>query len=173
MKYASDNATLDELRMLAPALRAFFHRRTDPQEVDDLVQDVMINLHVRRARGVIANIEAYVFGVAKNVWRDRVRHDTRRRSAMTCALNDQRHGVEEISPERQLLARMELSRLVDAVENLPPKTRDAFVLLRLEELSYAEVARRMGISVSAVEKHTERAVRLLMRRLQEDHDVAL
>jgi RNA polymerase sigma-70 factor (ECF subfamily) len=47
---------------------------------------------------------------------------------------------------------------------LPARTRDIFVLFRLDQLKQSEIAARMGISVSAVEKHVVRAVAHLARR---------
>jgi len=45
---------------------------------------------------------------------------------------------------------------------LPVRTRQAFRLHKLEDLTHAEVAQRMGISKSAVEKHIMRALRRLL-----------
>jgi len=151
---------------MAPALRAYFFKRARPADVDDLVQDVLLNLHLRRARGVIGDIESYIFRVAANVWRDKLRRDRVRRREDQCELTDERHAVEELSPERHLLARADVNRLVAALEDLPERARDAFVLLRFEEMSYAQVARHMGISVSAVEKLAARAIATLSKRLQ-------
>ena len=51
--------------------------------------------------------------------------------------------------------------LLAAMEDLPARTREAFVLHRFEEMQYAAIAGHMGISVSAVEKHIMRAIRRL------------
>ena len=45
---------------------------------------------------------------------------------------------------------------------MPERTRDIFVLHRFENISYGEIAMRMNISVSAVEKHIMKALKLLM-----------
>jgi len=51
---------------------------------------------------------------------------------------------------------------------LPERTRVVFVLRRLENLSYSEIGLRLGLSVSAVEKHMLRAVRHLATRMGAD-----
>ncbi|WP_395445608.1 sigma factor-like helix-turn-helix DNA-binding protein [Caulobacter sp. UC70_42] len=51
-------------------------------------------------------------------------------------------------------------------EDLPEKTRQAFRLHKLEGHSHVETARRMGISVSTVEKHISSALKTLTRRLR-------
>ncbi|MNN85745.1 RNA polymerase sigma factor [compost metagenome] len=47
----------------------------------------------------------------------------------------------------------ELERLSDAIADLPPRCQMVFVMHKIHELSQAEVAERMGISLKAVEKH--------------------
>lgn len=62
------------------------------------------------------------------------------------------------SQERVLLGKERLQVFIQAVENLPPRTREAFLLHRLEGLSYREIGERMGISISGVDKHIRRAI---------------
>jgi len=49
---------------------------------------------------------------------------------------------------------------------LPERTRDIFILFRVEKMRQAEIAKRLGVSVSAVEKHVIRAAAHLARRLR-------
>src|SRR3546814_19108844 len=51
---------------------------------------------------------------------------------------------------------------------LPDRTRIIFVLRRIEGWKYQEIAERYGISVSAVEKHVERAAEQLAKRMGEE-----
>jgi RNA polymerase sigma-70 factor (ECF subfamily) len=55
-------------------------------------------------------------------------------------------------------ARQELARVAKALEGLPPRCRAAFELHRFGNLSYAQIAHRMGISISMVEKHVAEAL---------------
>ena len=74
---------------------------------------------------------------------------------------------DDLSPERILQAKQEASVAVEALKELSPRTRAAFVLIRFEGLSYKAAATRLGISVSAVEKHVTKALRVVSTRLQE------
>ncbi len=56
---------------------------------------------------------------------------------------------------------------LDALNQLSPRTRAAFMLVRFEGLSYKATAAQLGISVSAVEKHVTKALRIVSIRLQE------
>ena len=54
-----------------------------------------------------------------------------------------------------------------ALAALPPKTREAFILHRYEEMTYAAIAARLQISVSGVEKLIIRALRQLRQAVEE------
>ena len=74
--------------------------------------------------------------------------------------------ADEPSADEVVASRQRLKALVEAVEDLPEKTRQAFRLHKLEGHSHVETARRMGISVSTVEKHISSALKTLTRRLR-------
>ncbi|HSI91575.1 MAG TPA: RNA polymerase sigma-70 factor [Adhaeribacter sp.] len=59
------------------------------------------------------------------------------------------------------------AEILKAIEALPPKTRLVFTLSRFEELSYKEIADRLGISVKSVEKHMGIALQRLRENLKE------
>lgn len=145
----------------APALRSYFRKRCNPADVDDLVQEVMLRMHSRRADSEIENIGGYIFTVAAHVLIAR-----RQRHATTEYSSDFADGVDMITPERIVLGRREVDRIVQAIQSLPPRTRDIFVAHRFEEMTYAAIARQFGISVSAVEKHIMNALRELSRAIQ-------
>lgn len=71
------------------------------------------------------------------------------------------------SPERVISARERLALLDMALQELGPVRRQAFILVRLEGLSYKEVAVRLQIDPVAVGRHVEKTVAHLARRLAE------
>jgi RNA polymerase sigma-70 factor (ECF subfamily) len=156
-------------RQYAPALRRFFQRRSsEPADVDDLVQEVFLRLTRRGDLAGVDNLEGYVFQTAANVLRDRARRRaTHRAHAHQPIGNDQVEGAA-FSPERVLLGREAVGQLRAALLALPPRTRDVFFLGRIEGLGYAEIASRLGISLSAVNKHMAKALEFLMDRVQDD-----
>jgi RNA polymerase sigma-70 factor (ECF subfamily) len=66
--------------------------------------------------------------------------------------------VHARTPEQDAINRDLLARLGTAIDALPPRCREAFVLNRIHGLSHAEVTRQLGISRSAVEKHVMRGL---------------
>lgn len=73
-----------------------------------------------------------------------------------------------LDPLRVLAGRQGLSLLAAAIDALPPRARDAFVMHRVHQLPQAEVAQRMGISLKAVEKHLRLAQAALRQYVLQD-----
>ncbi|WP_343611689.1 sigma-70 family RNA polymerase sigma factor [Novosphingobium sp.] len=145
------------------ALRSFFGRRLrNPVDVDDAVQDVWLRSHRHMAGGHIENIPSYLFQTAQSVLADRARRAAVRHEHRHEALEEFHHPVEWITPERVLMGEEAVERIIALLDDMPERTRDIFVLHRFENIGYGEIAMRMNISVSAVEKHIMKALKLLM-----------
>ncbi len=143
-------------------LRAYFAKRAaNPAEVDDLVQDVFLRLAASHDHAAIANPSAYIFQAAANLLRDRARRRATWQGAAAQLAHDPAAGIEELSPERVLTGRQEAQRLVAVLETLPERTRAIFLLHRFDGLKYRAIAERLGLSVSAVEKHMAAAIKLV------------
>ena len=153
---------LDSLaRRYTNALNRFFERRAPAlaSEREDLTQEVFARLAGRRSSDDIGQAEAYLFQTARSVLADRMRRRSTRRTDDHVEYDENRHAVEDFSTERVLSGREQVQLVLAALEELPERTRFAFVLHRFEGLKQQEIARRLGISVSAVEKHMIRALR--------------
>jgi RNA polymerase sigma-70 factor (ECF subfamily) len=146
-------------------LTAYFERRVRSRaEAEDLTQEVFLRLVRRLDAAAIDNPEAFLFRTAVNLLRDRSRREKTFRNHLTeTELRQDR--FEGISPERVLESRQALQRALQCLEELDERTRDAFILHRLEGLKYAEIAEVFGVSVSSVEKYIIKALAHLMRRV--------
>lgn len=109
----------------------------------------------------------YMWKIARNLVRDGARKRARD-AAFTDSLSVAL-GSEHLAPdpERILAGRQELRQVLDVISNLPPRCREAFLLHRFQELSYANIARRMGISTSMVEKHIAEAMLRIKRSAEQ------
>lgn len=161
----------DDLEALArawrePLRRYFEKRRPRGADADDLVQDVFERLARRADLAAIRNIEGYLFQTAAHALTDHIRRRSARKSDQHDTLDDQPDAPrEERSPERVLLAREDVDRVLAVLAELPERTQTVFALNRWDGLSYREVARFLRISQSAVEKHMTRALAHLDARL--------
>ena len=75
-----------------------------------------------------------------------------------------RNLVEDIGPERVLLSQESLSEVMEALDELGERTRDIFLLCRLDKMKQRDIATVYGLTVSAVEKHIAKAGLHLTRR---------
>lgn len=137
-------------REYGPALRRYFEKRTTAADADDLVQEVFLAMHTRTAQSDVENVKGYLFRVAANVLSRRL-GQVRPTHALYGALG-RVSDADEITSERIVMGREALERVVTALEGLPARTAQAFLLHRFEEPTYAAVAKRMGISVKRAEK---------------------
>jgi RNA polymerase sigma factor (sigma-70 family) len=151
---------------LEPALRAWLRsRRVAGLEIDDIVQETYARLIRARSVEGVRDVRTYTFQVAHSVVLSYVR---RSRVVSFQALPDLESlgmASADPSPEQRTLDRDTLYHLHDAFSALPPRVREVLNLRRVEGLSQKEVARRLGISESTVEKHMSKGLYLLMRAL--------
>ena len=148
-----------------PALRRYFVRRANTADAEDLVQDVFVLLQARESGAAIENVEGYLFRTAANVLARRYGQG-RWRWGSQVPLEHVRGLADELSPERILMGKETLERVLRGLDDLPPRAAQAFFLYRFEHLSQEAVARRMGVSIKAVEKFVRRAVRQLMEQAE-------
>lgn len=153
-------------RRYTPALRRYFRKReTRAADVDDLIQDVFTRLAKRAHHEDIEQPEAYLLRAAGNVWRDFLRKKQTHAAALHDTFDDGEHAHEDRSPEHVLQGQQAVEAVVTALNELPDRTRQVFVLCRVEGLRHKDVARRVGVSVSSIEKHMIKAIAHLATRL--------
>lgn len=133
-------------------------RVSDPAEREDIAQDVFLRLARYDALETIDNPRSFLFRIAENLIRDRARRAAFRQAGRHDAIDAVEPVEPAAGPDRIVEDREALRTLVAAIEALPEPDRTAFVLSRYEELSYREIAGRMGISVKTVEKYIGRAL---------------
>ena len=157
-------------RTFRAPLTAFFLKRVrDRAEADDLTQEVFLRI-LRQAEGIDpSRAKAYVFTAAANLLRDRSRMSAFRRTDARGDLVEADERiiaglVEDISPERVLLGKQTLRAVMSALDGLETRTRDIFVLYRIERMKQQEIANLLGISLSSVEKHLVKAVTFLTQK---------
>ena len=148
-------------------LLGWIRRRVpDPSEAEDLLQDTFLRVSQREGSEEVAHFEGYLYRTAESVLADRYRRRSVRRADAHIALEPEVHHVEDADALRALLARERLRAVSARLMTLPERTRAVFVLRRLEGMRYGEIALRLKVSLSTVEKEMARAIDHLM--LEED-----
>lgn len=149
-----------------PGLVAFFLRRTGSHaEAEDLTQEVFLRLAgMDTAR--LQSAEAYIFQMAANLLRDRGRRERVRFDYQADAAAVDGAGIDSLDPLRVTASRETLAGLTAALRELPERTREIFILYRLESASKRDIAEAFGISLSTLDRHLMRAMAHLTRRVE-------
>lgn len=137
------------------------------QTAADLTQEVFVRLMRSKGAGTMENPRAYLYRIASNLLVDHYRGAKQQPGFVFTPLWETvPDGAPD--PERALLTRDELSRLVRAIDELPPRQRDVILLHKFDGLSYQAIAERLGISKNTVMVHMMRALAYCRDRLSED-----
>ena len=138
---------------------------TDDRDLDDLVQ-ATFEMVVRAARNFDGRsaVRTWLIGIANNTARHHVRTEIRRRRLVEAATEYPR--VETGDAAGELVDRERAARLRDAIAGLPPKLREAFVLVYLEGLPGSEVAKIVGAREGTIWKRLHEAREQLRERLE-------
>jgi RNA polymerase sigma factor (sigma-70 family) len=146
-----------------PAIFKYLSRRVrPPSDAEDATQEVFARM-LRRAQGEpVENVEGYLFQIAANLVRERGRSAAIRRQTGAIEIDPSFLGEAEVpSPERILEGREAYQRLIEAIQDLPERTRTVFMLNRFDDMTAPEIARRLGMPLSTVEKTMMRALKHL------------
>ena len=135
------------------AVRGYLARLLpNPAEADDIAHEAFTRVLAAADPDRPVPPKAYLFSTAHNLAMNQHR---RHRVRGNPDLLDDHPEIADDTPaaDRDLIARERVRLLWDAVNQLPPKCRQVFIMRKVEQLSNPEIAEKLGISVSAVEKH--------------------
>lgn len=129
-------------------------------EAQDVAHDAYIRVYPKVQDETARNPEAVLYTTARRLALNKIK---RRAIAPFASGEPHMENTASSNPSvvQQVMARQELQQLEVALAQLPPGCRTVLLLRKLELLSHAEIAERLGISISTVEKQHARALRLL------------
>jgi RNA polymerase sigma-70 factor (ECF subfamily) len=151
-----------EILPLEAALMQFLqHNWRNKSDIADLRQDIYIQVYESALKGLPESPKAFVFTIARHLLIRRMRREQIVPFEAVSDFDALGAAIETPGPENSVIARDELRRLQGAVDRLPPRAREAFVMQQVEGLSRREIASRMGVSEKTVKTHLRDAGRAL------------
>jgi RNA polymerase sigma factor (sigma-70 family) len=154
-------------RLRIPLLRYFTRRTGSQPDSEELVQDLFLRLLRRPGLMALESVDGYVFEAAANLLRDKVKRE-RTRPRLSAVDLDRIDLADDLPDAEDVVGgRQDLERIQIALKSLSPRARTIVILRRFEDMSHAQIAARLKISVSAVEKHLVRSMAVLRNALQE------
>jgi RNA polymerase sigma factor (sigma-70 family) len=149
------------------ALQTFFYRRVRAKpDARDLAQEVYARMLRVRDLDAIRNPEAYLFTVAGNLLREYA--FSQRHVSGTDDINNpvvEAQVAESPRLDQQIDAQSRVARLREVLPQLSPKCRAAVIMQYRFELSYQEIASRLGVSPHMVKKYLAQALSHCRRRM--------
>ncbi len=136
----------------------------DYTDAEDIVQDLFVAIWLRRHSLVInSSVKAYLFRCVYNACLDYRKHEK-----VKLKFELQGKATIESCEFQQSIDDYDLSEKIEqAIEKLPEKMREIFCLSRFEQLTYAEIAMKLDISVNTVDTQIRRALKNLKKQLNE------
>jgi len=137
-----------------PALRRYARALTgDAWAADDLVQDTLERACSKwRLWAAGSDLRAWLFTVMHNLFANQVRHSTRQTRGGTLDIDEVAH--ELMAPDEGLAQTLDLQRCLLC---LPADQRAVLLLVSVEDMSYAEVAKITGVPIGTVMSRLSRA----------------
>lgn len=153
---------MNEIQLLLGKLRRLLRSRgRSVDDTDDLIQEAFLRLHVYCRKHAVRQEEAFLVRTALNLSADKTRRDR-------IVVMESGDVLEKLTltdpgpaPEDVYAARARLQHWKAGLEALSPRRREVFLLNRIEGYTFTQIADRLGISLSMVEKHAARAILFL------------
>jgi RNA polymerase sigma-70 factor (ECF subfamily) len=164
-----------EMVMVAhhPEIHRYLRRMSARSSVaDDLSQETFLRAY--RAYGALpddANVRAWLFAIATNLFRNHVRSE-KRRSTFQAAVLTTRSEAGGAGPDGESVYHETRTLIEAVVARLPVKQRTAFVLRKIHELDYETIARTLDCSADSARAHVFQALRKIRQSLN-GHELAM
>lgn len=147
------------------ALLGFLRTRLRAQEVEEVAQRTYVQLLQHPNPAEIRDPEAYLFRTASNTAVDYLRERHVRTRDVVADADLDSLACPTPQPEAVVDGELSLKRFLAVLDELPPACRDAFLLNRVDGLTHAEIARRLGVSKKTVERYLVRAIQKCLEEL--------
>lgn len=140
----------------------FLHRNwRNKAELEDLRQDVYARVCEAAGKGMPEKPKAFLLTTARNLLIDRVRHEQIVPIDAAADIDALEIAADMPGPERGVIARDVLRKLQSALDRLSVEEREVILLRRVEGLSRAEIAARLGLTERQVSEHLSQGMRAL------------
>ena len=146
------------------AIRNFlYYKFGDIDLAEDLVQEIFMKTWEKREGIRTDTAHHLLFTIANNL---AINHFKSARTRFEFRLKEKTIHITQESPQYKMEKDEFAKELQDAIASLPENQRIVFLMNRIDELTYREIAQRLEISVKAVEKRMHEAMESLMTKIE-------
>lgn len=145
-----------------------YQRLHSHEDAEEVVQEVFVSLYIRRLEiSPKTTLIAYLKTALKYRVIDAYRLQQMHYKNISNIIEE--NCIPDLQPDAQLNLKNLQQELLFSVGKLPPKCQEVFTKSRFEHLSHQAIADTMGISISTVKKHLNKAIQILRKELSGDH----
>ncbi len=141
---------LENNSFLKKFVRRFLHRE---QDIEDVVQEVYLKAFSAEQQRTIEQPKAFLFSIAKNLALNELNRKSRQMTGYIEECLPEVESHESPTTEHEIHAQQSLGQYCEAVASLPEKSRKVYILRKVHGLKHKEIAQRLDMSLSSVEKH--------------------
>ncbi len=131
-------------------IRSIMKMSVQQADVDDILQEAYLRAFNANKKTRIKSPQGYLFVVSRNLV---LKALSRQSKEIATEIDGQLLGADDVSTEMELHYQIKFQAFNEALKTLPEKNRRAILLRKFYNLSHREIAKKMGVSVSSVEKY--------------------
>lgn len=141
-----------------------YYKSSDEEFAEDIAQDTFVKLWENRAKIDRKTIKSYLYTIANNLMINQMK-----RRQLQFKFQNQKQPTQDVKDAVYMIEMQEFDvRLQKVLAAIPEGAREVFLMNRIEDMKYREIADRLGISVKAVEKRMSKALQIIREQLNVD-----
>lgn len=160
MDKAGFKGTFDEY--YSPLKNFLYYKLGDTDLAEDLTQEVFLKCWNSRDKIRIETVKSYLYTIANNL---AINHYKSARNRFEFGLKNEDSEYHQ-SPQYKMEESEFEEHLKASIAKLPENQRVVFLMNRIDDLTYKEIAARLDISVKAVEKRMHKALEFLRQAIE-------
>ncbi|MCB0759907.1 MAG: RNA polymerase sigma-70 factor [Flavobacteriales bacterium] len=141
-----------------------YFKVADADLAEDIAQDTFVKLWENRTRIDLKTVKSYLYTIANNLTINYMK----RQQLQYKFVNSRPLSSEIKDPEYQLEIKEYEQKLMNVISSMPEGCREVFLMNRIEDLKYREIADRLGLSIKAIEKRMSKAIQIIRDELGVD-----
>lgn len=146
-----------------PVRNYIYYRCGDTELATDICQEAFMTIWRKGLDYHPDKTKCLIYKIAKDLWVSQYRKmESAKKYEMTLSFTEE---LETHNPERAMELRELKEKYETTLSGLPEAQREVFLMSRMDDLTYKEIAERLEISVKAVEKRMSTALRTLRKTL--------
>jgi RNA polymerase sigma-70 factor (family 1) len=138
-----------------------YYKCGDMQAAEDIVQDTFLKIWERKESIRTDTVKSLMYKIANNLFLNRLNHQ----KVLLKFTSDNSFNEYTASPDFELEMKEFDEKLQKSISELDEKNRIVFLMNRIDDLTYREIAQNLGLSQKAVEKRMGKAIAFLKEKL--------